>query len=284
MQDKTVNIFLVTDQQNLKSLHVTLVMLLAHSRKDLPYRIFILYNEIANSDKADIEHLLNNTPHFKASFHHIHESDFITDLPSGTPHTSKVGRFKFLIGNFNLDKALYIDTDILIRADIAQLYATDLGNYTLAAVPDVNNKLFNKNLKLPKNYNYFNSGVLLMDCVKWKKQNITQRLMEVSVTREQDLIYVDQDAFNVVFAEIGYQKLPLFWNFPSAIQYFSYTIFTYIRRYRKAFSWWDVIKAFQKPLLVHFIGKPKPNDGNMETAYAEEYMRYFNLSTTYFEG
>ena len=276
MPDKAVNIFLVTDEQNLKSLHVTLVMLLAHSRKDLSYRIFILYNEISDSSKTDTIHLLKDAPHFHVSFHHIDESDFVTDLPSGTPHISKVGRFKFLIGDFKVDKALYIDTDILIRTDIAQLYATDLGNYTLAAVPDVNNRLFNKDLKLPKNYNYFNSGVLLIDCAKWQKQNITQRLMEVSVRREKDLIYVDQDAFNVVFAEIGYQKLPLFWNFPSAIQYFSYNIFTYIKRYRKAFGWWEIIKAFKKPLLVHFIGKPKPNEGNMQTAFAEEYMAYFN--------
>jgi lipopolysaccharide biosynthesis glycosyltransferase len=275
MQDKTVNLFLVTDKQNLGNLYVTLLMLLDKAKNDWRYHIFILFNEIAESDKTKIQGLTEKNELFKVSFHCINEYDFVTDLPSDSPHTSKVGRFKYLIGNFDLEKALYIDTDILLRADVSELFQLNLDGFIIGAVPDINNRVFNKLLKLPPQYNYFNSGVLLIDCVQWKRHNTTQRLFDVSVKREKDLAFVDQDTFNIVCSETGYKKLALSWNFPAASQYFSHNIFVFIKKYWRSYSILEIIKSFQNPYFVHFIGKPKPNDGNLKTAYSLEYLAYF---------
>jgi lipopolysaccharide biosynthesis glycosyltransferase len=275
MQDKTVNLFLVTDKQNLSNLHVTLLMLLAKAKQDWQYHIYILFNEISDSDKDKILELTQNNKAFKIFFHLINENDFVTDLPSDTPHTSKVGRFKYLIGNFDVEKALYIDTDILLRVDVSELFQINLDGFIMGAVPDVNNRVFNKTLKLPSQYNYLNSGVLLIDCVQWKRNQMTQRLLEVSIKREKDLIYVDQDTFNIVCAETGYKKLDLAWNFPAASQYFAHNIFVFVKKYWRAYSISEIIKSFKNPCFVHFIGKPKPNDGNLKTAYSGEYLTYF---------
>lgn len=277
--DKTVNIFLVTDRQNLGNLKVTLLMLLAHANGDSIYHIFILFNEMTDSDKGEILAILGKNNRCKASFYPISEKDFVTALPSDTPHTSKVGRFKYLIGNFDIEKALYIDTDILLRVDLADLFQADLEEHIVGAIPDVNNRLFNKDLKLPSDFNYFNSGVLLINCKKWKENNISELLLETSIKREKDIIYVDQDTFNIIFAELGYKKLGLEWNFPSAIQYFNYNLLNYIKKYWSAYSVSEIIKAFKKPYLVHFIGKPKPNEGNEKTPYAAEYLKYCSLNS-----
>jgi lipopolysaccharide biosynthesis glycosyltransferase len=270
-----VNLFLVTDKQNLSNLHVTLVMLLAKANENWQYHIYILFNEISDSDKNRILELTEKNKTFKILFHAINENDFVTDLPSDTPHTSKVGRFKYLIGNFDIEKALYIDTDILLRVDVSKLFQLSLDGFIMGAVPDVNNRAFNKILKLPPQYNYLNSGVLLIDCVQWKRNNITKRLLDVSIKREKELIYVDQDTFNILCAETGYKKLDLAWNFPAASQYFAHNIFVILKKYWRAYSFLEIIKSFKNPLFVHFIGKPKPNDGNLKTAYADEYLIYF---------
>jgi lipopolysaccharide biosynthesis glycosyltransferase len=275
MQDKTVNLFLVTDKQNLGNLHVTLLMLLTKAQDDWQYHIYILFNEISDADKNKILELTQNNKAFKILFHTINENDFVTDLPSDTPHTSKVGRFKYLIGNFDIEKALYIDTDILLRVDVAKLFQLSLEGFIIGAVPDVNNRVFNKTLKLPPQYNYLNSGVLLIDCVQWKRNQVTQRLIEVSIKREKDIIYVDQDTINIVCAEIGYKKLDLAWNFPAASQYFAHNIFVFVKKYWRAYSISETIKSFKNPYFVHFIGKPKPNEGNLKTAFAAEYLAYF---------
>jgi lipopolysaccharide biosynthesis glycosyltransferase len=275
MQDKTVNLFLVTDKQNLSNLHVTLLMLLAKAQDDWQYHIYILFNEISDSDKDKMLELTQNNKAFKIFFHLINENDFVTDLPSDTPHTSKVGRFKYLIGNFDVEKALYIDTDILLRVDVAELFQLNLDGFIIGAVPDVNNRAFNKILNLPPPYNYLNSGVLLIDCVQWKRNQMTQRLLDVSIKREKDLIYVDQDTFNIVCAETGYKKLDLAWNFPAASQYFAHNIFVFVKKYWRAYSILEIIKSFKNPYFIHFIGKPKPNDGNLKTAYSSEYLTYF---------
>lgn len=270
-----VNLFLVTDKQNLSNLHVTLVMLLAKANVDWQYHIYILFNEITYLDKAKILELTQKNTNFKILFHAINENDFVTDLPSDTPHTSKVGRFKYLIGNFDIEKALYIDTDILLRVDVSELFQVNLDGFIIGAVPDVNNRAFNKTLQLPPQYNYLNSGVLLIDCVQWKRLKMTELLLEVSIKREKELIYVDQDTFNIVCAEIGYKKLDLAWNFPAASQYFAHNIFVILKKYWRAYSFSEIIRAFKNPLFVHFIGKPKPNDGNLKTAFAAEYLTYF---------
>ena len=72
-------------------------------------------------------------------------------------------------------KAIYLDSDLLIRKDIKNLFDIDLEEYCYAAVVDGS---ANENHILPnlegnitiEKGNYYNSGVLLLNCDKIRKE------------------------------------------------------------------------------------------------------------------
>ena len=74
-----------------------------------------------------------------------------------------------------IDKALYLDSDTLIRDDIATLYDTEIGDNILGAIKDGSVQIFDefityveKALKIKKEC-YFNAGVLIMNLAKMRK-------------------------------------------------------------------------------------------------------------------
>ncbi len=271
-----INIFLVTDNQNIPNVKATVRMIKEYSTQTYLYNVFILHNGVSESNRMKVYDLIIGSRNVKISFYLMDESNFSTPIHNKSPHLSKVARFKFLIGNFNIKKALYIDTDILIRKDIAALFQVDLEGFVIGAVPDINstNKLFLERLDLPASYKYFNSGVLLIDCDRWKQHDLSKELKEISIRNMNKIIFVDQDAFNLLFSRFGYKKLDLTWNVPSANQYYKYSIFNYIKLYNKSFSLLQIINSFYNPSIVHFIGQPKPTDENLKNPFSSEYVKY----------
>jgi lipopolysaccharide biosynthesis glycosyltransferase len=96
-----------------------------------------------------------------------------------------------------LDKAIYLDADLVVEDDLAALYNTELGTAFAAAVraltilrlPPVNRK--------PLIDPYFNSGVLLLNLALMREQQHGRKLRE-AIARHQFPCH-DQDALNFVF-------------------------------------------------------------------------------------
>ncbi|CAI3478947.1 MAG: glycosyltransferase [Enterococcus cecorum] len=101
----------------------------------------------------------------------------------------------------DLDKVLYLDTDILVNQDLTDLWVTPLNGYFAAVSLDSRNvdngrrpyhSLFGEHTK-----QYFNSGTMLMDLQLMRKYrtafHITNLAMDTAHLYEQ----ADQDAFNL---------------------------------------------------------------------------------------
>jgi len=78
-----------------------------------------------------------------------------------------------------MGKVIYLDCDTIIMQDISDLYAQDLNGYVIGAVPDPNvyenpikkNNQYTAALLSPEHL-YFNSGVMLIDCNEWRKNDM----------------------------------------------------------------------------------------------------------------
>ena len=115
-----------------------------------------------------------------------------------------------------VDRVLYLDCDLLVRADIAELWSMDMQGKPVAAVPDFGimascREWENKQRDLGFSVDdlYFNSGVLLMDVVAWRTYRYGERVAEFAATHEYR--HHDQDALNLVFHR-NWMPLPLRWN------------------------------------------------------------------------
>ena len=120
----------------------------------------------------------------------------------------------------SLEKALYLDVDMLVLHDISILWQQDISNFYLAAVPDPRIKTVDNEWGGIKNYRdfglqpktpYFNTGLLLVNLTKWRKDNIASQIIAIIQANKTSANYPDQYGLNVVLAN-RWLALDSLWN------------------------------------------------------------------------
>lgn len=121
------------------------------------------------------------------------------------------------------DRQLYIDSDTRITGSLAPLFGLDLRGATLGMVEDCGCFLrdatarkhwddYRHRLGLNPGAPYYNAGVMLIDTAMWRAEDCWRRLREFIGARAGELIFMDQDALNVICAGRMAQLSPR-WNF-----------------------------------------------------------------------
>lgn len=136
-------------------------------------------------------------------FHEIPDADL-----SGLPSTDRFGTsvwLRFFLPDLLADapRALYLDSDTLVMADLRPLFETPLDSSPIAAVPNVVEPGVRPHVRaLGAVYpgGFFNSGVLLMDLNRMRAEGSTTALLEAADALRDHLIWPDQDVLNKVFA------------------------------------------------------------------------------------
>jgi lipopolysaccharide biosynthesis glycosyltransferase len=115
----------------------------------------------------------------------------------------------------NIKKVLYLDADIICNKNISSIFNFDLGENMIAAVQDSNFPLFSsiinksrqdsiinnyKNLGFIGNEKYFNSGVMLLNPIKWKNNDVSKKIFEITFKYSNHIFLWDQYALNIYFA------------------------------------------------------------------------------------
>lgn len=102
------------------------------------------------------------------------------------------------------EKAVYLDSDVVVTGDLAELYDTELGEKYIAACPDLSVRgvpplceYMEQGVGVSR-YEYINSGVLLMDLDKLRRAELDCRFLELLTTYHFDSIAPDQDYLNAM--------------------------------------------------------------------------------------
>lgn len=176
-----------------------------------------------------------------------------------------------------LDKAIYLDCDILVRGSLYDLWNIDMGDNYLAAVyhPNslsINNGAF-KRLNIPVEQGYFNAGVLLMNLKKWKEDNIYQKCMNFIRDYFENIRNHDQDVLNAV---CGSKTLLLScrWNMLNAfykVRFWYKTTDPYYKLYQSELK--NVTTTISNSIIVHFASTPKPWEWYCTHPLQKEYLK-----------
>jgi lipopolysaccharide biosynthesis glycosyltransferase len=143
---------------------------------------------------------------------------------------------------------LYIDADTVVVGSVLELAELNLGSNILGAV-DIPGAASHKHCRLPPKYNYFNSGVLLINNRAWHDENCLQVVADFLNANTAILHCADQDALNGCFY-LRRLALDYKWNLISPF-------------YRKSgfvgvLSREAVASARADERIVHFNGRAKP--------------------------
>lgn len=142
------------------------------------------------------------TDHFTVTIRQLHESDNqFTHLPNCGRH-GQAALMRLNLPNLlrDIDKVIYLDGDIIVTKDLAELYDTPLGDHPLAAVeePEGPNPVkYHENI--PSN-SYFNTGVMVMGLARMRDENLIQQFLDNAPTVIQFWQCADQDIINYTCA------------------------------------------------------------------------------------
>ena len=119
------------------------------------------------------------------------------------------------------DKVVYLDADLIVLGDIAQLYDTELGDHLVAAVKDIDTagcchgydadrmRYFETSMKPVSPYDYYNAGVLVMNLAQFRKSFSAQQILHYIGSRFW--LFMDQDILNTLCMG-RFMELPMTWN------------------------------------------------------------------------
>ena len=102
------------------------------------------------------------------------------------------------------DKAIYVDSDVAVTGDLAELFDTDLCGKYVGACNDLSVQdvpplcRYMEEAVGVSRHEYINSGVLLMDLRALREVQLDQRFLELLTTYHFDCIAPDQDYLNAM--------------------------------------------------------------------------------------
>lgn len=120
-----------------------------------------------------------------------------------------------------VDKAIYMDSDLVVLHDLAELYDTDVTGYLLAATRDADTAgqcagydaaiypYLRDEVGLKDPYDYFQAGVLVMNLEEFRRRHTAGTSIEVAASKHWH--WLDQDVLNLL-AEGHYYRLDTSWN------------------------------------------------------------------------
>lgn len=233
-----INIAFGATEEWLRYTYVTICSILANASDTDDYKFYIM------CDSDDI----NFGPMVKC-FEKIHHAEYKFIKMDNSEFDGVVHDWLGVSASYRLklpslsddDKILYLDSDVIILSDIAELYNHNIDDYYIAGVEDKQSIVMRSRINPKGDERFINSGVMLLNLKKFREDNLEEIIF--NKLREIDW-YTDQDVINDVCRDKILQ-LPLKFNL-MPVEGGDH----YVNR-REEFE-----EAFIAPVILHYVIKP----------------------------
>ena len=181
-------------------------------------------------------------------------------------------RIKLADWFLNLDRILYLDCDTLVLENLNLLWNTDLTNKYVGVVEDVwGSREYCYRLKM-KSKSYFNSGMILIACNTWRKNNLFEQMKRFCLEGKEKIIFCDQDTLNKVIDE---DKVILDPKFNFMDTWWRHYHYDYVGEMEQAY-----LNARETPVIIHYTGC-KPWQKGCLNAYFAHWWDYAAKTSMY---
>lgn len=112
----------------------------------------------------------------------------------------------------NLDRIIYLDSDVIALDDVKKLWDINLGKYVYGAVPDLGYRdIFfencTKKLGISPKHIYPNAGVLLLNTKKCREIDFTKKILKLARNKKDDIWVINEDLLSMFFGCNNYKIL-----------------------------------------------------------------------------
>ena len=256
-----INVCYTCDNNYAKYTGVSIASLLKNANNDDNLTIYIISNDISEENKNKI-YKLTEIKNANIIFIKPEENQYKEFKDTKTTEYLPIASFfRLKIASLITDtnKIIYIDPDTIINTSLAELYKTDISNYYCGGILDIGYKRLGRKIDLKNNEIYVNSGVLLINLDKWRKERAEEKFIKYAKEYQSKISLGDQDLINICFAgEI--LELDKKWNV-QVVNFCSRSLYTL------NFG------------ILHYTGKSKPWVFGSYMPFKKYYFESLNLTT-----
>ena len=261
----TVPVVFAADDNYVPMLTTTIYSMLRNANPDRFYDVIVLHKDITPENRQLIRQYLAQFPNATVRFYDVLPAVEGYDLTTSNAHISVETYYRFIIQDAlpYYSKILYLDSDLIIRGDVSELFDTDLEGHVLGAAHDLD---FAGNLNMPDGermryatsklgmaepFGYFQAGVLVMDLNRMRELHTVDEWL--GIASDPTYIYNDQDILNQeCHGDVRY--LPYDWNVMHDCAGRVHGIFDFA----PADMYKAYLKSREEPKIVHYAGFDKP--------------------------
>ena len=212
------------DNNYVPMLTTTMYSMMANASKEYRYEVVVLQKDIAYENRVLMtDFFASRFDNVSIQFCDVSRLVSQYDLTTNNPHISVETYYRFLIQRLMpyYDKVLYLDSDLIVKGDVSELFNVELGDNLLAAVRDIDflgnvnmqdgqrAKYTREVLGMQDPYAYFQAGVLALNTRAMRELHPIEKWLEFA--SDDRFIYNDQDVLNA-HCEGRVTYLPYDWN------------------------------------------------------------------------
>ncbi len=255
-----VHIVSVADNHYVQHLAVAFASALANLSKAARARLYVVGDGLSEGNRAKLSRTVGK---FGAAVRFLDVDGSLCGDVYTSRHITRAVYYKLLIPeamkDVPIDKAIYLDCDTVVTGDLSRLWEQSLGDHPLAAVQDPGGSRRCKELGIPREENYFNAGVLVLNLPIWREERLSSRVLEYVLKHPERLKFHDQDGLNAVLHQ-DWLKLDPEWNFQTNM----------LPRKRPA--------ELPLPRVIHFTGSSKPWEYDNDHPFKDKYYEYLAMT------
>jgi len=222
MTTTTISLVCATDRNYAMPLALMLYSALVHLRPGVAVRIFILDDGLTEELRARVSRVVAGIAvPVSVQFVPVPACYDGYSLPA---HIARITYARIDLPTLlppDLARVIYLDCDMLVLADLTELWEADMDGKTLLAVrdywvPNVSSDLSGVSttwsiLDIDPSAPYFNSGLLVVDLERWRQQHLSEKMKDYLSKYNDTQKYCDQDVLNAVTVD-QWGALDLRWN------------------------------------------------------------------------
>ena len=191
---RVVPVVFAADNNYVPMLATTIYSMLKNASMNRSYDVIVLERDITGENKRYMERFFAQFPNAAIRFFDVSRYLAGFSLTTSNAHISVETYYRFIIQEALpfYSKLLYLDCDLVVNGDIAELYDTELGDNAIAAVPDIDfignlnmkngerAEYVNKQLHMRDAYGYFQAGVLVMNLDRMREIHTVHEWLEIA--------------------------------------------------------------------------------------------------------
>ena len=265
-----INLLVTLDKNYIPYLNTMLSSLL-WKNPDCAFDVYLLHSSIKEKDLEDTREILGKENRMIP----VQAMDIgLGDAPTTARYPQEI-YYRIFAAKYlpkELDRVLYLDPDIIVNGSVRELYSLPLENYYFAAASH-NKKFLRKvngvRLDMDAEDLYINSGVMLMNLERLRKEQDFRDVFDFIERKRNVLVLPDQDIISGLYGDKIYALDTLRYNMTEIL-------FQLHGNLEKEIDM-DWVK--ENSVIIHYCGRNKPWKEN----YIGQLDGFYNETVKYME-